>query len=180
MQRDEFVQLCLVLQGSVRWTGPAAPCAEGSVDPSVVGLPIHVEVCFHKMCSDRLLIQRVGGHLVSRSRACVLEARKLSPVMNGDDQLPDREQHHSNQQDAADHCKQHHHCIGPPATLWLFQSCEDGSPARVLRIGELHDTVVVCLKEAEHSSGVLRIEALHGDDFILAQALASLVVCEPS
>lgn len=49
-----------VLQGSVRWTGPAAPRAEGSVEPSVVRLPVHVEICFHKVCRDRLLIQRVG------------------------------------------------------------------------------------------------------------------------
>ncbi len=57
-------------------------------------------------------------HLVSGSWACVLEASKLSAVMNGDDQLPGSEQHHSHQQDAANHCKQHHHSIWPTTTLW--------------------------------------------------------------
>lgn len=55
------VHLGPILQGSVRWTGPAVPCAEGSVHPSVVRLPIHVEICFYIMCRDGLLIQRVGG-----------------------------------------------------------------------------------------------------------------------
>ena len=55
------VPLGPILQGSVRRTGPAVPCAEGSVDPSVVRLPVHVEICLHKMCRDRLLVQRVGS-----------------------------------------------------------------------------------------------------------------------
>lgn len=54
--RDEF-----------RRTGPAAPRFEGSVDRPVVGLPVHVEICFYKMCRDRLLVQRVGGHLKAGS-----------------------------------------------------------------------------------------------------------------
>lgn len=45
--------------------------------------------------------------------------------MNGDDQLPDREQHHSDKQDAADHCQQHHHGVGPTAaTLWRWKRRE--------------------------------------------------------
>lgn len=56
-------------------------------------------------------------HLVSGSWACALEACKLSPVMNGDDQLPGSEQYHSNQQDAANHREQHHQSIWPTTTL---------------------------------------------------------------
>ena len=48
--------------GSVIGTGPAAPCVEGSEQSSsVVCLPKHVEVRFHVVCGDRLLVQRVGG-----------------------------------------------------------------------------------------------------------------------
>lgn len=62
----------------------------------------------------------------------------------------------------------------------LFKSCEDGLSAGVLRICELHHTIVVCLIQTKHSTGVLGFEGLYSDDFILAQALAGLVVCEPS
>lgn len=53
--------------GSIIWTGPAAPCAGGSEQPSVVRLPKHVEVCFDRVCGDRVLVQRVGGHFISGS-----------------------------------------------------------------------------------------------------------------
>lgn len=50
-----------VLQGFAHWTGPAKPCAHGSVQPAIVRFFIHAEVGFHVMCGDRLLVQRVGG-----------------------------------------------------------------------------------------------------------------------
>lgn len=100
--------------------------------------------------------------------------------MNGYDQFPDSQQYHAHQEDTAHHCQQNHEDICPSATLWLFESCEDGLPAGVLGIRELHHTVVISLVVAKHSAGVIRFESLHGDDFILAQALAGLVVCEPS
>lgn len=31
------------------------------MEPSVVGLAVHAEICFHKMCRDGVLVQRVGG-----------------------------------------------------------------------------------------------------------------------
>ena len=45
------------------FVGPVLPCpdAEGSVDPPVVGLPVHVEIRFYEMCRDGLLVQGVGG-----------------------------------------------------------------------------------------------------------------------
>lgn len=100
--------------------------------------------------------------------------------MNGDRQLPHGEQYHPHQQDAAHHRQQHHHGIRTPTTLWFFQSGEDGLSAGVFRIRELHDTVVFCLIETEHRAGVLCVECFHGDDFILAEALAGVVVREPS
>lgn len=57
-------------------------------------------------------------HLVSGTWAGVLETCKLSPVVNGDDQLPDGEQDHPHQQDAAHHCQQHRQCVWTPAALW--------------------------------------------------------------
>lgn len=53
--------------GSMIWTGPAAPCAGGSEQSSVVRLPKHVEVRFDRVCGDRVLVQRVGGHFISGS-----------------------------------------------------------------------------------------------------------------
>lgn len=50
-----------VLQGFAHWTGPAKPCAHGSMQPAIVRFFIHAEVGFHVMCGDRLLVQRVGG-----------------------------------------------------------------------------------------------------------------------
>lgn len=41
------------------------------------------------------------------------------------------------------------------ALTWLFESCEDGLSADVLRICELHDAIVVCLIETKHSARVL-------------------------
>lgn len=51
----------VVLQGFAHWTGPAKPCAHGSMQPAIVRFSIHGEVGFHVMCGDRLLVQRVGG-----------------------------------------------------------------------------------------------------------------------
>lgn len=51
--------------------------------------------------------------------------------------------------------------------------------AGVLRIHELHDTIVVCLIETKDSARVLSVEGLHSDDFILAETLAGLIVCQP-
>lgn len=67
-----------VLQGSVCRTGPAAPRAEGSVDPSVVGLPVHVEIRFDKVCGDGLLVQRVGGLRVRQETGSHTAARDES------------------------------------------------------------------------------------------------------
>lgn len=53
--------------GSILRTGPAAPCAEGSEQSSVVRLPKHVEVRFDIVRGDRLLVERVGGHFISGS-----------------------------------------------------------------------------------------------------------------
>lgn len=39
----------------------------------------------------------------------------------------------------------------------LFEGREDGPSARVLRVGELHDAVVVCLKKAKHGAGIVGI-----------------------
>ncbi len=39
----------------------------------------------------------------------------------------------------------------------LFEGREDGSSTRVLRIGELHDTVIVRLKKAKHGAGIVGI-----------------------
>lgn len=50
-----------VLQGFAHWTGPAKPCAHGSMQPAIVRFSKHVEVGFHVMRGDRLLVQRVGG-----------------------------------------------------------------------------------------------------------------------
>lgn len=56
--------LSFFLQGFLCWwgggTGPAEPRAEGSVDPSVVGLSKHVEIGLHRVCGDGLFVQRVG------------------------------------------------------------------------------------------------------------------------
>lgn len=60
MTRGERVQSG-VLQGSACWTGPAVPGSDGSMQPSIIGLPEHVEVRFYKVCRDGLLVQRVGG-----------------------------------------------------------------------------------------------------------------------
>lgn len=162
---------------STCWTGPAAPCTEGSVEPSIVGLTVHAEICFHKMCRDGVLVQRVRGlrgremrllipegpilldwlglshlhrrcwgfsasnyepqfiasihdgavilmswahpyHFISGTRAGALEAGKLTPVVDSDDQLPGSEQQQSYQQDAPNHCHQHHQGIWSPDALW--------------------------------------------------------------
>lgn len=52
--------------------------------------------------------------------------------------------------------------------------------AGVLRICELHDTIVVCLVQTKHSAGLIGFESLHSDDVILALSLASLIVRKPS
>lgn len=61
-------------------------------------------------------------HLISGTWACTLEAWKLSPVVNGDDQFPDSQQYHSHQEDTAHHCEQDHEDICPSATLWKDKS----------------------------------------------------------
>lgn len=42
------------------------------------------------------------------------------------------------------------------APTWLLQSGEDGQSAGVLRVRELHDTVIVCLVETQHGGRVVR------------------------
>lgn len=119
-------------------------------------------------------------HLVASACACALEARKLPPVVNGDDHLPGGQQHHAHQQDAADHRQQHGASVGPPAATlcnsgeaentwlvaplawtrqplgtltWFFQSGEDRLSAGVLRVRELHETIIVRLIETQHGTG---------------------------
>lgn len=96
--------------------------------------------------------------------------------MNGDDQLPGREQHHTDQQYTAHYCQEHHEGIRSTRTLWLFKGSEDGPAAGVLRISKFHHTIVVCLVETKHSTRLVRFQGLHGDDLILAQTLAGLIV----
>lgn len=168
-----FVCLCLV-----RVSGPVLPCpfAEGSEQSAVVRLPEHVEVRFDGVRGDWLLVQRVGSHFVSGSRSCVLEPCELSAVVDGDDQLPGGEQHHADQQDTAHYSHKHRDGVRAARTLWLFKGSEDGLAAGVLRISKFHHTIVVCLIETKHSSGLVCFQGLHCDDLILAQTLAGLIV----
>lgn len=100
--------------------------------------------------------------------------------MNRDDELPGGEQNHADQQDAADHRQQDHEGVRTPAALGFFERREDRQSAGVFGIRELHHTVVLRLVETKNSVGILSFERLHGDDFIFAEPLAGLIVCESS
>lgn len=62
-RREECVRsavlLVTIIWGSVCWTGPAVPCAEGSVEPAVERLFKRFHFC--KMSGDGVLVQRIGS-----------------------------------------------------------------------------------------------------------------------
>lgn len=154
--------------------------AAGSVDASVVGLPEHVDVGFYEVCGDGLLVQRVGRHLVSSSGPGALEASELSVVVDGDDQLPDGQKDDAHQQDAADHGQEDHEDVWTTTALGFLQRRQHRQAAEVFRIRELHHTVVFRLIETQNSVWIVTFERFHGDDLVLTESLAGLIVGESS
>lgn len=57
-------------------------------------------------------------HFVAGPGSLTLELCKLSPVVDGDKQLPDGQERKSNQEDTADHDQEDGHGIGGSSTLW--------------------------------------------------------------
>ena len=57
-------------------------------------------------------------HFVAGSGSLTLELCKLSPVVDGDEQLPDGQERNPNQEDAANHSQEDGHGIGRSSTLW--------------------------------------------------------------
>lgn len=60
----------------------------------------------------------VAYHLVAGPGSLTLELCKLSPVMDGDKQLPDGQERNPNQEDTADHSQEDGHGIGGGSTFW--------------------------------------------------------------
>ena len=57
-------------------------------------------------------------HFVAGPGSLTLELGELSPVMDGDEQLPDDQKRKPSQEDAADHGQEDGHGTGSGPTLW--------------------------------------------------------------
>lgn len=82
---------------------PPSEEKELSVHCAIVGFVELVEGEIHSVCGDGLSVQRVGSHFIAGPGSLTLELCKLSPVMDGDEQLPDGQERYPNQEDTANH-----------------------------------------------------------------------------
>lgn len=58
-------------------------------------------------------------HFIAGPGSLTLELRKLSAVVDGDEQLPDAQERKPNQEDTADHSQEDGHDIGGRSALWM-------------------------------------------------------------
>lgn len=109
-----------------------------------------------------------------------MELGKLSAVVDGDEQLPDGQECHPNQEDAANHSQQDGHGIGGTSTFWLPEDRQVGPPIGQFCVAEHHNAVLSSFVEAKHSLLVIFDDGVYPrDHLIFALVVAGLVVRFP-